>query len=299
MAGPGMMNAAHKNKTAITVISKIAERCGTGEACLIVIYGEELGRKYNLSQSEMLIGRSARCDVQIDQEAISRQHAKLEPNFGNIVLSDLGSTNGTYVNNDLIDQVPLNDGDLIKIGRTIFKYLSGNNIESQYHEEIHRLTTIDGLTQVYNKRYFMEQLEREISRARRYKRPFSLALFEVDAIEEVNRGYGHLAGDAVLAQLAKVANQDSRRHDVLARLGGERFGVVLPEVDLRGSRIYAERLRKVINGAQFTFEDVSIKVTASLGVASLDEDLDSQGLLNLATENLSLAQHRGGNCVNG
>ena len=86
------------------------------------------------------------------------------------MLRDLGSTNGTYVNDELIDEYVLRDGDLIKIGRTIFKFLSGGNIENAYHEEIYRLTTIDGLTQIYNKRYFLETLEREIARAQRYRR---------------------------------------------------------------------------------------------------------------------------------
>ena len=290
---------SHKNKTAITVISKIAERCGTGEACLIVIYGEELGRKYNLGQKEVLIGRSVSCDVRVDQEAISRQHAKLEPNFGNVVLSDLGSTNGTYVNNDLVDQATLKDGDLVKIGRTIFKYLSGNNIESQYHEEIHRLSTVDGLTQAHNARYFTEQLEQEISRARRYSRPFAMLLFVVDHIEEVNSNYGHLAGDAVLAQLANMVESDSRRHDTLARIKGERFGVILPEVDLHGARVYAERLRTLIADADFAFEDVILRVSLSLGIAALGEEIDVVGLREQAAQNLDLSLQRGGNCVSG
>lgn len=291
--------SSHRNKTAITVISKIAERCGTGEACIIVIYGDELGRKYNLGQKEILIGRSVSCDVRVDQEAISRQHAKLEPNFGNVILSDLGSTNGTYVNNDLVDQATLKDGDLLKIGRTIFKYLSGNNIEAQYHEEIHRLTTIDGLTQVYNARYYSEQLEREISRARRYSRPFAMLLFAVDGIEQINRDYGHLAGDAVLAQLAKLIEQDSRRHDILARIQGERFGAILPEVDLHGARVYGERLRMMIADADFAFEDVILRVSLSLGLAALGEEVDANGLRELALHNLELSQQRGGNCVSG
>ncbi len=293
------MTKVRKSKTAVTVISKIAERCTSGDACLIVIYGEELGRKFPLGQGQITIGRSARCDVQIDQEAISRQHAKLVSSYGETVISDLGSTNGSYVNDELVDQATLNDGDLVKIGRTIFKYLSGNNIEASYHEEIYRLTTIDGLTQVYNQRYLLEQLEREISRAVRYQRPFSLVLFDVDSFSAVNHGFGHLAGDAVLAQLARLVNKNSRRHDIVARIEGEKFAVALPEIEAKSARNYAERLRNLVANSEFVFEDATIRISLSIGVASMDEGGEPDQMMAGATENLSLAKHRGGNCLSG
>ena len=120
-----------------------------------------------------------------------------------MLLRDLGSTNGTYVNDELVDEYVLRDGDLIKIGRTIFKFLAGGNIENAYHEEIYRLTTIDGLTQIFNKRYFVETLEREIGRAQRYRRALSLVMFDIDHFKKINDSYGHLAGDYVLKQLAR------------------------------------------------------------------------------------------------
>ncbi|MFH1807321.1 MAG: GGDEF domain-containing protein [Pseudomonadota bacterium] len=293
------MTKLRKSKTAVTVISKIAERTTAGDACLIVIYGEDLGRKYSLGQGQISIGRSARCDVQIDQEAISRQHAKIVAAFGETVISDLGSTNGSYVNDELIDQATLQDGDLVKIGRTIFKYLSGSNIEQSYHEEIYRLTTIDGLTQVHNKRYLMEQLEREISRARRYQRPFALVVFDVDNFAQVNHGFGHLAGDAVLAQLARMVNQSSRRHDIVARIEAEQFAVALPEIDLKAARIFAERVRSMVHRSTFTFEEAAIRVTLSMGVAAMGEETGPSELMSAVNENLSLAKTRGGNCVSG
>ena len=101
---------------------------------------------------------------------MSRNHSKIINTGKSIMLRDLGSTNGTYVNDELIDEYVLRDGDLIKIGRTIFKFLPGGNIENAYHEEIYRLTTVDGLTQIFNKRYFLETLEREIAARQRYRR---------------------------------------------------------------------------------------------------------------------------------
>ena len=142
-------------KTVVTSISRISEKPSGKEACLVVIYGMELGKKYNLNSASLVIGRSSKCDIQIDQESISRNHSKIVNTGKSILIRDLGSTNGTYVNDEPVDEYVLRDGDLIKIGRTIFKFLTGGNIENAYHEEIYRLTTIDGLTQIFNKRYFL------------------------------------------------------------------------------------------------------------------------------------------------
>ena len=167
-------------KTVVTSISRLSEKPSGKEACLVVIYGLELGKKYNLNSASLVIGRSSKCDIQIDQESISRNHSKIVNTGKSILIRDLGSTNGTYVNDEPVDEYVLRDGDLIKIGRTIFKFLTGGNIENAYHEEIYRLTTVDGLTQIFNKRYFMDTIEREVARAHRYRRPLSLVMFDID-----------------------------------------------------------------------------------------------------------------------
>src|SRR5690606_33943493 len=99
----------------------------------------------------------------------------------------------------------------------IFKFLSGNNIEHAYHEEIYRLTTTDGLTQVYNKRYFIESVERELSRSIRYERQLAVVMIDLDHFKAVNDTYGHLAGDMVLKLVAQHIKNNVRRDDVFAR----------------------------------------------------------------------------------
>ena len=98
--------------------------------------------------------------MQIDQESVSRNHARVAFNGQGYVLEDMGSTNGSYVNDEIVDIVHLRDGDQVKVGRTILKFIVGGNVEAQYHEEIYKLMTVDGLTQVHNRRYFEEALER-------------------------------------------------------------------------------------------------------------------------------------------
>ena len=285
-------------KTVVTSISRITDRPAAKEACLVVIYGSELGKKYNLNSSSLVIGRSSKCDIQIDQESISRNHSKIVNTGKSILVRDLGSTNGTYVNDEPIDEYVLRDGDLIKIGRTIFKFLTGGNIENAYHEEIYRLTTIDGLTQIYNKRYFLETIEREIARSQRYRRSLSLVMFDIDHFKKINDSYGHLAGDYVLKHLASTVKTKIRREDLFARYGGEEFAIVLPEIDGPNSKALAEKVRQLVEKQEFRFENTRIQVTISMGVGSIDDARnDAATLIKQADEYLYAAKSAGRNRV--
>ncbi len=294
------MSDSARNKTVVTVISRISDRPVGNEACLVVIYGLDLGKKFNLDRPSLIIGRSSKADIQIDQESVSRNHCKIINTGKTIMLRDLGSTNGTYINDELVDEYVLRDGDFIKIGRCIFKFLSGSNIENAYHEEIYRLTTIDGLTQVYNKRYFLETIEREMGRAQRYRRDLSLIMFDIDHFKKINDTYGHLAGDYVLKQLAAVIKSRIRREDILSRYGGEEFSIILPEIDTYNALQFAEKIRRLTEKSLFRFEDTEIPVTISIGVAALLPDVtDPTEFVKLADEKLYEAKEKGRNRVVG
>jgi len=287
-------------KTVVTSINRIAGQQPTKEACLVVIYGNELGRKYSLESPAMTLGRSNKCDIQIDQESVSRAHSKITNAGRSVRIRDLGSTNGTYVNDELVEERTLVDGDFIKIGRTIFKFLSGGNIERAYHEEIYRLTTVDGLTQIFNKRYFAEALDREVARASRYRRELSLVMFDLDHFKEVNDTHGHLAGDAVLKTLAHTIKIRIRTEDIFARYGGEEFAIILPEIDGHNAHQFAEKIRRIVETTDFIFEAAKIPVTISMGVATLDlEEPAAAALVKRADERLYEAKAAGRNCVKG
>ncbi len=291
---------SQKNKTVVTVIHNLTAKPEAKEACVVVIYGHDLGKKYNLDTPSLIIGRSSKCDIQIDQESVSRNHAKIVNSGKRLLIRDLGSTNGSYVNDQPVEEWILRDGDLIKIGRTILKFLSGGNIEHSYHEEIYRLTTVDGLTQIFNKRYFMETLERELSRALRYDRALSLIMFDLDKFKDVNDTYGHLAGDYVLKRLAEVIKTRIRREDVLARYGGEEFSIILPEIDNAHSLVFAEKIRRLVERTKFTFENTDIPITISIGVSTVNPELQHvEDLIRVADEYLYAAKDAGRNRCRG
>jgi diguanylate cyclase (GGDEF)-like protein len=242
-----------------------------GEGCLVEIYGQELGRRIPLAGGVFEIGRSTKCDLCIDQDSVSRHHARIaRSRDGRYTVADLGSTNGTYVNDAAVEERVLVDGDQMKIGRTIFKFMFGTNIEASYHEEIYRLMTVDGLTQLFNRRFFNETLEREVNRCKRYTRPLSLLIFDIDHFKLVNDKFGHVAGDALLRQLALVVKPRLRREDILARVGGEEFAAILPEIERAGALAVAEKIRDVVATSHFAFEELVMPCTVSIGVAELD-----------------------------
>jgi diguanylate cyclase (GGDEF)-like protein len=290
-----------RDETIVTVIHKVED---TGlqrrkkDACIVVIYGAELGRKYAIENREMTIGRATVNDICVSQDSVSRTHATIMMDEHGVKIRDNVSTNGTYVNDHKIHEVYLKDGDLIKVGRSIFKFLTGDNIESSYHEEIYRLSTVDGLTQIFNKRYFVETLERELSRARRYDRPLALMMFDIDHFKRCNDTYGHRAGDHVLRHMADLVRQRSRKVDVIARYGGEEFAVVLPEIDLAGAAQFGEGLRRMIEEEEFVFEGRRIPLAISVGVADLEPGVaNADDLIKKADARLYRAKQGGRNRV--
>src|SRR3954469_2520033 len=258
-------------ETRVTKISKLQDRIPVStESCLVEIHGPELGRKYILEEEEFFIGRDVKNNIVVDLDNVSRRHAKIVTRHGKSYVMDLNSTNGTYLNDqEVLEEMPLRSGDYVKVGGSIFKFLSGGNIETLYHEEIYQLTIVDGLTQVNNKRYFLEYLEREMGRCHRYGRPLSLIMFDIDHFKQINDGSGHLAGDYVLRELAMIVRQRIRKEECFARYGGEEFAIVMPEAGPENARHFAEKVRRLIEGHSYSFENKSIQVTVSLGVADM------------------------------
>jgi diguanylate cyclase (GGDEF)-like protein len=270
---------------------------GPEDACLVVIYGPDLGRRIALGFGNFEIGRSSKNDLALDQESVSRHHARITRGREGWTLRDLGSTNGTYINDQPIQERLLRDGDQIKIGRSILKFMTGGNIEASYHEEIYRLMTVDGLTQIFNRRYFNDALDREVARSVRYKRPLSLLLMDLDHFKKKNDEFGHVAGDALLKQLAQAIKPRLRREDIFCRVGGEELAVILPEVDLQGARLTAEKVRAIVEETKFVFEECEIPCTISVGASSLEGAMSAKALYQKADEMLYRAKSNGRNRV--
>lgn len=270
-------------------------------ACLVHIYptGPGMGTRYSLGENPLVIGRGNDCEILINDHSVSRRHARIQPGADGYYAVDLQSTNGTYVNDIPASMCKLKDGDYLRVGNCIYRFLMGGNVETEYHEEIYRLTIIDALTDIHNKRYFMEFLDRELARSSRYDRPLALVMIDIDRFRAINEEHGHLGGDFTLRELAARIKGNIRKEELFARYGGEEFAVVLPETTCDGAMRLANRLVKVVNETPFQYEGKSYTVTISAGVATTlgEKGIAIHDLIRRADDKLYQAKNAGRNCV--
>ena len=288
------------DKTQKAQPGQILQHSTRTESILIEIYGPNLGKNFRITENVITIGRDPSCTIPIDQENVSRLHCKLENIQQDTYVEDLESTNGTYLNDAPVKRKKLDHGDLLKVGGVVFKFVSGGNIEGLYHEEIYRMTITDGLTQVANKRYLIEFLEREISRASRFGRPLSILMLDLDFFKSVNDNYGHLAGDSVLRETCTLLSRMVRREELLARYGGEEFIIVLPETSLSTATTIGEKARQMIQQHDFVFGETRIPISISIGASELSpKTANPLDFIRAADEKLYQAKAQGRNCVIG
>jgi diguanylate cyclase (GGDEF)-like protein len=271
------------------------------DACVVHIYptGPGMGTRYLLGDTPVVLGRGSDCDIRINDHSVSRRHARIQPGADGYYAVDLQSTNGTFVNDVLASICKLKDGDYLRVGNCIYRFLVGGNVEAEYHEEIYRLTIIDALTDTHNKRALLEFLDRELARSARYHRPLALIMFDIDRFKTINDELGHLGGDFTLRELSGRIKAQIRKEEMFARYGGEEFAVVLPETTLDAAMQVAERVRRLIESQPFHYEGKPFNVTISLGVATTlgDDSLTSLDLIRQADENLFKAKREGRNRV--
>jgi diguanylate cyclase (GGDEF)-like protein len=277
---------------------------GEAEADIILIAhpeGQRLGSRFRLSPGSTLeIGRSASVRISLPEVlSLSRKHARLRYLGAAVTIEDLGSTNGTYVNGQPIHgRTVLRSGDRFQTAAVHFKFLHEQDVESAYHLAIYELVARDGLTEIFNKRKYEEEVQREFSRAVRHKRPLSLIIFDLDEFKQINDTYGHLCGDFVLKQVACLAKELVRPEQVLARVGGDEFVILAPETPIAGGQALASKLRDRIAGLDHRYGDLRISITCSFGVGELTDRMSTpQDLYHAADSALLLAKRSGRNRV--
>lgn len=169
-------------------------------------------------------------------------------------------------------------------------------LRAQLFEQMEKMATTDGLTGLLNHRTFQSRASELLAQARRYGRPCALILTDIDHFKSVNDTYGHPTGDQVLQGVAKILREQARDTDVVARYGGEEFVVVMPETDVKGAKVIAERIREAIASRIFQTELGPLRVTLSLGIACCPDDgTEKQPLIDLSDQCLYFAKEHGRN----
>lgn len=267
---------------------------------LVHAQGTELGRVRVLDGPELTVGRSTDADIWINDDGVSRRHARLLLRGESYVLEDLRSANGTFVQGERISERALQSGDQVQLGPTaLFRYSVTDDDQKALLEQLYSTSVTDALTGARNREYLDSLLVSELSYARRHEQPVSFVLFDLDHFKRVNDRYGHPAGDSVLIAVANAVRGELRAEDVLCRYGGEEFGVVLRGVGLQGAASMGERIRGLISALTIRHEQLSLSVTASVGCAAsieLPEATPSE-LIATADRRLYAAKESGRNRV--
>jgi diguanylate cyclase (GGDEF)-like protein len=212
-----------------------------------------------------------------------------------VTIEDLGSTNGSYVNGVPVKgRATLKSGDRFQTAAVHFKFLHEQDVESAYHLAIYELVAKDGLTEIYNKRKFDEEFQRELSRAVRHRRPLALVMFDLDDFKRINDTYGHLCGDFVLKQVASAARDLVRPEQVFARVGGDEFVILAPETNAAGAEALAQKIRERILSLDYHYGETPIAITCSFGVAELGPEMAVPQDLYQAADDALFQGKRGG-----
>lgn len=278
---------------------------------LISLRGELLATPIPLERDVVMLGRALEADVRLNDSKASRLHARISSEIDTeggpriFKLKDLGSTNGTLVNGQVIAEVVLRDGDKILIGDHLFRFELLDEIDREFQQQIHRLISHDELTGLLTSKSFFTELRREAARAEEGALPFCVMMMDLDHFKSVNNNYGHLVGSRTLQDVGVIIKAALRSGDVAARFGGEEFAAFLLDADYAQALIAAERVRRAVEQHPFSAASQgndetrkSFHVTISIGVAAYPDDAtDPIKLVELADSALYRAKRSGRNLI--
>ncbi len=239
---------------------------------LIVIAGDLFGQMINLEEKKkVFFGRGSECDVVINNPSLSRKHCVVKNENGKIILEDLNSTNGTFVNGIRVSRVELESGQRVFLGDICaFKFAYQDDIDLDLNRLILDKAIKDRLTNVYNRTYFDELLRKEFLFHKRANLPLSLIFIDLDDFKKINDTFGHICGDEILKKVAMSLKSKVRESDYVCRYGGEEFVIILKNTNFEKAMKKAESLRKIINSIELLCNANQIGVSASLGVSTFE-----------------------------
>ncbi len=263
-----------------TTLKRELLRSDSAPPVLVVLMGPPgyQGKQWALTDA-FVIGRAIESNVFIDDKSLSRSHARVDIKENKVYVVDLGSTNKTIVNGQILPPMVLcevKNNDQIKTGNVIFKFLETGNIEVLSAQILFEKANRDALTGAYSKGALLEKGPESIKRSEVLNEALSVIVFDIDFFKKINDTHGHPCGDFVLKDMARVVSTKLiRSNDFFARYGGEEFVLILSGTPDKVAAEIAERIRTTIQNHEFKFEGKIIPVTVSVGVTSKQPN-DSQ-----------------------
>lgn len=270
---------------------------------IVVLVGPTgyVGKQWLITKNEMVVGRSTDVDVSVTDASLSRSHAKIVVTGMDVFIIDMGSTNKTQVNNQVLPpMVPrkLGNNDQIKTGNVIFKYLEKGNVESISNQQRIEKEQKDALTGAFNKGALLEKGPELVRRSDVLSEPLAVITFDLDYFKRINDTYGHPGGDYVLKELGQLLRSKLvRTNDFFSRYGGEEFVLILQATNLKTALEVAERIRYTVEQHPFVFENKKIAVTISIGVSIKNPQDTWESVYDRADKALYLSKQNGRNKV--
>lgn len=264
---------------------------------LTVVAGADAGRVVALDRDELVVGRAPICHLVLPDDGISRRHAIVRRRGSSYVLEDLGSKNGTFIEGEPIVVREIAPDASFQLGPHVIIRLSMmTQAEARLAHQLYESSMRDPLTQCFNRRYLFERIRAELAYAERHRSAVSLVVFDFDHFKRLNDTHGHAAGDDVLRFGARRVLAALRTEDVLSRIGGEEFAILLRGIAHPDAILCAERVRRAVESGTGT-----VPATISLGVATTDDLAvpTPEELFEVADRRLYEAKHAGRNQVRG
>jgi two-component system cell cycle response regulator len=270
-------------------------------AVLLRMDGVQAGLIVGVEQLPFTVGRHPTNTCRIDEDSISRFHARIMRTGDEYTVEDMGSRNGTFVAGKRVTRAKLEHDSWLQFGpRVSFRFSLTDVREERLLRKLYESSTRDALTGAYNRLHFEERLRAEVAYAIRHRTPCSLLIIDLDHFKRVNDTYGHPAGDAVLKRASEACMRALRTEDVFARFGGEEFGVVLRGIELKGAARLGDRLRQSVANEVIEHDGKQIKITLSAGCAALaccSGTPSAEELIGIADRRLYLSKQGGRNRV--
>ena len=278
---------------------------------LVSLRGELLATPILLERDVVTIGRALEADIRLNDSRVSRLHAQIsietiEGSSKSIYrLKDLGSTNGTLLNGQIVNEAIITHGDKILVGDQLFRFELLDEIDQEFQQQIHRLIGHDELTGLLTSKSFFTELRREAARAEEENQPFCVLMMDLDHFKRINDTYGHLVGSRTLQDVGIIIKAALRSGDVAARFGGEEFAAFLLDADYPQGVVAAERVRHAVESHVFSTRNPvqrdavsEFRITISIGVAAYPDDArDPIQLVELADSALYRAKRSGRNTI--
>lgn len=259
--------------------------------------GQTVGERVSVL-GNVFIGRDPAAQLVLPDLGVSYRHACLEDRGGAWVLVDLGSTNGTKVNNERTQESELKHGDKLRFGSTVVRFELQDETDQAYAEALNQLLHNDDLTGLLLRRRFDAELALLLIEAANTNQPLSLLAMDLDGIKAINDAHGHLFGAYTIAETGKLIGQLLPEDGIACRFGGDEFIAALAKSDLERATQVAERIRAAVSDHPYRFQNVDLHPSLSIGVADFPRHgEDSQALFHSADAALYAAKRNGKNRV--